>query len=175
VAAKNFNGEASGITGARPEQPDRRFVFTGRSTGSLPAPTPTRASEADTPRPFRSAGRNRSTDPDAAPDFSPDAGSEPRWLAAAVVGVPGQPTTLLHDSKLESFVNSLGRLAGNVWSAVGGCLPAGGRPHAAALPKPDREGLRSASVGAVGAGGGGGAPEADAGRSIVGTGCGRWS
>jgi hypothetical protein len=141
-----------------------------------PASTPTRAPEADTvPRPSRSAGRDRSTDPESAPDFSPDAGSEPRWLTAAVEGVPGQPTTLLHDSKLESFVNSLGRLAGNVWSVERGHLSADGRPRPVTVPKPDRQGLGAASAGAVGFEGGGGVPVRDVVRSVAGTGSGRWS
>jgi hypothetical protein len=141
-----------------------------------PASTPTRAPEAETvPRPYRSAGRDRSTDPDPAPDDSPDAGSEPRWLAAAVVGVPGQPTTLLHDSKLESFVNSLGRLAVNVCLAERGHLSADGRPRPVASPKPDRQGLGAVQTGTVVVDGGGGAPAADSGRSVVGTGSGWWS
>lgn len=144
--------EASGVAEQHPHVP----LYT---VGGAPGPTPIRVPVPEgTHRPFRSAGRSRVVDPDAAPDRAPDQRSTPRSLCGADGSGPGRPTTLPHDSKPESFVCSLGRPAGTEGSAAGGHLPAGVRPRAAGFPKPDRKGLCPAPVVGASGGGGGGAP-----------------
>lgn len=169
-ARAKIEREASGITGAQPLPPtqkpklrrgDRRSraprarplrgLTAGqpgghhrggsaeqrRATVTTPDPTPTI-------RPSRSAGAERPAESGA--ESATDQWSAARWLCGAGEGVPGQPTKRPHDSKIESFMWSFGRLAGDLCERGTGSCARQGRSGTGLVPKTDREGLMVGSV-----------------------------